>query len=113
MLKKLQNLLFEEDDDMEDEEEEIEEKPKRVKKEHHVAPEQQPVVEPVAPAPVQPAPVVRNEQPSFNNIDVNQPVAEKPVEPSFDSLFQKAWHYIDRRKSRRKANCEASIKTSC
>lgn len=88
MLKKLQNLLFEEDDDMEDEEEEIEEKPKRVKKEHHVVPEQQPVVEPVAPAPVQPAPAVRNEQPSFNNIDVNQPVAEKPVEPSFDSLFQ-------------------------
>lgn len=88
MLKKLQNLLFEEDDDMEDEEEEIEEKPKRVKKEHHVVPEQQPVAEPVAPAPVQPAPAVRNEQPSFNNIDVNQPVAEKPVEPSFDSLFQ-------------------------
>ena len=88
MLKKLQNLLFEEDDDMEDEEEEIEEKPKRVKKEHPVVPEQQPVAEPVAPAPVQPAPVVRNEQPSFNNIDVNQPVAEKPVEPSFDSLFQ-------------------------
>lgn len=88
MLKKLQNLLFEEDDDMEDEEEEIEEKPKRVKKEHHVVSEQQPVAEPVAPAPVQPAPVVRNEQPSFNNIDVNQPVAEKPVEPSFDSLFQ-------------------------
>lgn len=88
MLKKLQNLLFEEDDDMEDEEEEIEEKPKRVKKEHHVVSEQQPVAEPVAPAPVQPAPVVRNEQPSFNNIDVNQPVAEKTVEPSFDSLFQ-------------------------
>ena len=58
MLKKLQNLLFEEDDDMEDEEEEIEEKPKRVKKEHHVVPEQQPLAEPVAPAPVQPAPEV-------------------------------------------------------